>query len=101
MFAIGVVSIIFSIYNSYRNPQIEGDKKDAMLAQQVQWTIEGNEKRFSDMQTNIKEAFALGQNHIHTVDTKVDVLTKEVIGMAKEITRLTTIIEERIPQQKK
>ena len=42
---------------------------------------------------------ALAQNHIHTVDTKVDVLKGEVADLKGAVIRLTTIIEERIPKK--
>lgn len=110
MFVLGILGVIFTIYNYFKNPQIDGDKKDALLAQQVQWAKEGSdtrfkeiqestERRFAEMQLSIKDAFALGQNHIHTVDTKVDALSNNLISMGKEITRLATIIEERIPKK--
>lgn len=110
MFAIGIIGTIFAIYKSYHNPQVDLDKKVAvdqsevdgkakLLAQQLQWTIEGNEKRFADVQGSIKEAFLLAQNHTHTVDVKVDKLIELTGEMGKEITRLATIIEERIPRK--
>ena len=38
-------------------------------------------------------------NHIHTVDTKVDKVQEIIASMGKEITKLGTIIEERIPKK--
>ena len=49
-FTLGILGILFGVYNYFRNPQIDGDKKDALLAQQVQWQIETNERRFTEIQ---------------------------------------------------
>ncbi len=109
-FALGILGVIFGIWNKVRIPQEdlekkqaisekEVDKKASLLAQQLQWTIEGNEKRFTEMQANIKEAFSLAQNHTHTVETKVDALTETVTSMGNMIVRLSTIIDERIPKK--
>lgn len=109
MFAIGVIGVIFSVFLYFQKPQQELDKKQAvdqievdgkakLLAQQVQWEKEANEKRFGDMGTRLTEAMTLAENHIHTVDTKVEGLNASVNSMGREIVRLSTIIEERIPK---
>ncbi len=99
MFGLGIVGTIFGIYHYFKNPQVAADKKDALLAQQVQWQIEGNERRFTDIQNSIKDAFLLAQNHTHTVDVKVDKLGEELRTLSTHITKLSTIIEERIPRK--
>lgn len=109
-FALGLLAIIFSVYNYFRNPQEALDKREALnqkdidgraslLAQQLQWEKEATEKRFVEMGIRITESMTLAQNHIHTVDTKVDAISKSMSGMSNEITRLATIIEERIPKK--
>ncbi len=98
-FVIGIIGVIFSVYKSYRNPQVDLDKKQAVdqtaidgkasiLAQQLQWTTESNDKRFAEMQLNLKEATALAQNHLHTVDTKVDALTSIVNTIENNVLRI-------------
>ncbi len=99
MFVLGILSIIFSIYNYFKNPQIDSDRKDALLAQQVQWTIEGNERRFTEIQANVKDAFLLASNHTHTVDVKVDKLVEQVNALNLGITKINTILEERLPKK--
>lgn len=98
-FALGVLAIIFTVYNYFKNPQIENEKKDLILAQQAQWQIESNERRFNGLQDSIKDAFLLAQNHTHTVDVKVDSLVTTVGEMGKQIVQLATIIDERIPKK--
>lgn len=97
-FVIGIIGIMFGVYHYFKNPQIASEKKDALLAQQVQWQREGTEKRFAEIQANIKEAFELAQNHTHSVDVKVDALTKKVSDVEIGLAKLSTTIEERIPK---
>ena len=98
-FGLGIIGLIFTVYSYFKNPQIDGEKKDALLAQQVQWTIEGNERRFKEMQENFNQLLLQSNNHIHTVDVKVDKVVDSVSMMSNEITKLGTIIEERIPKK--
>lgn len=108
-FVLGLLGMIFTVFNYFKDPQTELDKrqavdqtqvdgKAALLAQQVQYDKESTERRFSEMGSRIENAMTLAQNHIHTVDTKVEVLNGSVNGMAREVVRLSTIIEERMPK---
>ena len=99
MFVIGLLGTLFGVYHYFRNPQIAGDKKDALLAQQVQWQIEASERRFKEIQESFQSLLLQSNNHIHTVDTKVENVSIVISEMGKEITKLTTIIEERIPKK--
>ena len=94
----GVLGVIFTVYNYFKDPQIKGDKRDALLAQQVQWQNEGNERRFKEIQDNFQGMLLQSNNHIHTVEVKVDSLATSVNCMGNEVTKLSTIIEERIPK---
>lgn len=96
LFGLGIIGTIFTIYHYFKNPQVDSEKKDALLAQQVQWNIEATERRFTEIQSSIKDAFLLAQNHTHTVDVKVDGISKEVKELSTAIVKLSTIIEERI-----
>jgi hypothetical protein len=98
-FALGILAIIFSVFNYFKNPQIKADKTDALIQQRVQWTAESTERRFKEMNDNFRSLLLQSNNHIHTIDTKVDGLAKIVSVMSNEITRLATIIEERIPKK--
>ncbi len=110
MFVLGVGGVVFSIFQYFNNPQktlekdqavdrAEVDGKAGILAQQVQWEKEVSAKRFDEMGARVDTAMTLAQNHIHTVETKVDSLGKDVAAMSREIVRLATIIDERIPRQ--
>lgn len=118
----GAISIIFTVYNYFKNPQIKLDKEQALtenelgtkatilaqkeletkallLAEQVKGKNEENERRFLDMGIRLDTAMTTAQNHIHTVDTKVDKLIESVNVMGNKITELSTIISERIPKK--
>lgn len=119
-FILGIFGVVFTVYNYFRKPQEEMETKQAitekeignkatilaqkevenkatLLAQQVQWEKEANEKKFSEFGIRLDSAFSLAQNHIHTVDTKVDKLIETINVMSNRITELSTIINERIP----
>ncbi len=102
-YIIGFAGIVFGIYTYFRTPQEKLDKDAGILAQQVQWEKESNDKRFTDMGLRLESALTLAQNHTHTVDVKVDGLTSSVNAMnlqlTNAITRLETTINERIPKQ--
>lgn len=98
-FAIGFIGTLFAIYQYFRTPQIEADKKESLLSQQLQWQSESNDRRFKEMQDNFTTLVLQSNNHIHTVDTKVDALTANFNVMSNEITKLSTIIDERIPKK--
>lgn len=109
-FTLGILAIIFSVYNYFHKPQEELEKnqsvsqkevegKALLLAQQVQWEKEANKKKFNEFGLRLDGAMAMAQNHIHTVDIKVDTLIGTVAAMSNEITRLSTIIDERIPKK--
>jgi len=121
-FALGILGIIFSVFNYFRKPQVDLEKNQAinderdkskatvlaqkevegkasLLAQQVKSDKEDNNRRFLELGEKIDKSMTLAQNHIHTVDTKVDILAKEVGGLGIQITKLATIIDERIPRK--
>ncbi len=116
-FALGIIGILFAVYNSYRKPQEEIEtnqaltKKDvdnkatilaqkemenkaSLLEQQVKLAYEANEKKFQEMGVRIDG-----------VMTKVDnlVLTSSTwhLDISNKIVELTTIISERIPRNTK
>jgi hypothetical protein len=122
MFAIGIVSLLFSIYKGYKKPQDDMELKQAVsekdidskasilaqkeletkalvLAEQVKSKNEENERRFIEIGIRMDKALELAQNHTHTVDVKVDKLIDTVSIMSNKITELATIINERIPKK--
>jgi len=99
MFALGIIGMIFTVFAYFKNPQIDQDKRDALLAQQVNWQNESTDRRFKEMQESFNALLLQSNNHIHTVDTKVDKVNDSMTAMSNEITKLATIIQERIPKK--
>jgi len=98
-FALGLLAIIFTVYNYFKNPQIKSDKTDALMDQRLKWNTESSDKRFDAMQKNFEDLLLQSNNHIHTVEIKVDTMSTNMDIMSNEITKLSTIIEERIPRK--
>lgn len=109
-FAIAIIGMIFSIYLYFKTPQERLDKKQAIiekdvqdkasiLAQQLQWEKESMERRFKELNDHMCAANALAQNHIHSIDIKVDNLTAMINTMNVEVGKLQVIIEERFPKK--
>lgn len=99
MLFAGIVGTIFGVYKHFKDPQVASEKTDALMGQSIRHYTEATERRFSDIQENYKQLLLQSNNHIHTVDTKVDKLHGTVDEMGKHIVRLGTIIEERIPRK--
>ena len=111
---ISLLGMLFTVFLFFRIPQEKLDKQQSLtdkevenkavsLERQVQWEKEANERRFKDMNEVMTNATTLAQNHIHTIDTKVDSLTTLVnsmnLSMGLKIAELSTIIAERIPRK--
>lgn len=98
-FTVGMISLLFVVYHYFKNPQIDIEKKDALMQQQIKITAEITDTKFKELQANFLQLLAQNQNHIHTLDTKVDALTERIASNNKELVRLSTIIDERIPKK--
>lgn len=99
VFVLGILSILFSVFLYFKNPQIESDKTDALMKQQLQFFTDTTEKRFQTMQESFNALLLQSNNHIHTVDTKVDRVHISMEELGRQVVRLGTIIEERIPKK--
>jgi spore coat polysaccharide biosynthesis predicted glycosyltransferase SpsG len=82
---ITFIGVLFMIYNSFKNPQIKSEKTDALLTQ-----------RFDLFQKDFNN---LKDNHIHTIDVKLEENGKNITSLVVEVAKLSTIIEERIPHK--
>ena len=98
-FVIAILAVLFGVYHYFKNPQIKSDKEDALFEQKMNYMTDANERRFQSMQENFKDLVLQSNNHIHTVDVKVENLSGVISTMGQEIVQLRTIIEERIPKK--
>lgn len=99
VFVIGLLGVLFSIFIYFKDPQIAAEKTDALLKQQMGFFIDTTEKRFQTMQESFNKLLLQSNNHIHTVDTKVDKLYGSMDELGKQVVKLSTIIDERIPKK--
>jgi hypothetical protein len=99
MFVLGIMGVIFGIYQYFRNPQIAEDKKAALLAQEVKTQTNSVDSRFEAMQENFKGLLLQSNNHIHTLEVKIDEINKIIGDVRVNVATLSTIIDERIPKK--
>lgn len=109
-FILGVLGVIFGVYHYFKNPQIDLDKRQAvseketdgrahLLAEQFKWERDLNDKRFAEMQTNIKEATQMAANHIHSIDVRVEALATSVNEMNLHLTSKIVELSTKLDQQ--
>jgi hypothetical protein len=111
-FVVAILTAVFTGISWFKKPQVDMEKrqavsekevdgKAALLAQELHWTKEANERRFKEMNEVLTESRALAQNHIHSIDVRVTDLATMVNTMNSQlgmkICELSTIINERIP----
>ena len=113
------VGVIFAIYYTFRKPQdslekkqiiageelkdkatilaqTEAEGKAKVLAAQIESRNIENDRRFDEMAQRLDKSTTMAQNHIHTVDTKVETLTNMVnamnLNITNELTKLGTTL---------
>jgi len=99
---VGLIGIIFTIRAKIQKPQIRSDKVEALLNAQndvLKVEIADLKKTICDNKTGQeKEMQNLKDNHIHSLDLKIDETNKNVNSLTLKVTELATIINERIPK---
>jgi hypothetical protein len=83
-----LIGIIIAVYKSIHKPDEDADKRIALLKDQLI-----SERKTTDM------AIQTTQNCLHSLEKEVAGHRTEVVNMGKELVRLATIIEERLPKQ--
>lgn len=90
IFVLGLMGTVFTVYNYFKNPQIKLEKQDLLVGE-----------RISDLG---KQLSNLRDNHLHTIEVKMDThISNQAINereTAMMLTRLQTILEERLPLKK-
>jgi hypothetical protein len=82
---LGIGGTIFGVYSYFRNPQIDSEKVDVVFSERLNVLS--------------KELANLRDNHIHTLDLKIDSLTVNQTSMLVQLGKLSTVIDERIPRK--
>jgi hypothetical protein len=83
---VTLIGVVFAVYLAVRKPQERSEITDAEMRK--------------DIIALRVDLINLRDNHVHTLDTKLDVTNKAVQDLSLQLTRLNTIIEERIPKNK-
>jgi peptidoglycan hydrolase CwlO-like protein len=83
-FGLGILGIIFAVYNSIKNPQIDSDKDIVRLR--------------DDMNSLSEEVSEIKEKHLASVELNIKELASTIHDLSITVTRLSTIIDERIPR---
>lgn len=86
-FILGVLGIggaVFTIYNAYRNPQIDVDKTIIKLREDI-----------DSLHTTVSE---IKEKHLTSVENDIKKLTETIQQLSMTVVKLSTIIDERIPK---
>lgn len=110
-----LIGLIFAVFFFFKNPQVLLEKKQALneandknktpitnfeiLKTQFDMMCKSNDDKFMRLETQIEKAFVVANNHTNETDSKVTGLVAEVGSLRNEVTKLGTIIEERIPKK--
>ena len=81
---LGIGGITFSIYNSFRTPQIDSDKIAVKLREDID--------SLKSVVDEIKE------KHLTSVENDIKKLTETIQQLSITVVKLSTIIDERIPK---
>ena len=84
-FIIYLVGLAFIVYTTFKNPQVKTEK-DII---KINSSLENLQVSF----TNLRD------NHIHTLQQKIEATCDKQNIIENEVIKLCTIIEERIPKK--
>ncbi len=85
-FILGILAIIFSIFNYFKNPQVKLEQNEGLMTMAI--------KQLQLDLTNLRD------NHVHTIDVKLDDQGKSIRDLSIQVAKLSTILEERLPKNK-
>ena len=83
-----LLGFVFVAYRTFRDPDIKADKAIDILKEQIK----------AEKEITLQSLKTI-QNDLHTLGCQVDEQRKEVKDLGQTVTRLQTIIEERIPKK--
>jgi len=88
-FILLIGGVIFTIYRSFRQPDVDADKHLALV-----------DLRLSTLEVNVK---TMETNHLPHIQAKIDDVHNDVSGLrnivTEKFTRLEVLIEERMPKR--
>lgn len=83
---IAIFSTVFAVFAYFKNPQIKQDQDKISMQAEI-----------DELKRDIKE---VKETHIKNVEQDMKILNKNISDLSITVTRLSTIIDERIPKVK-
>jgi hypothetical protein len=100
---IAIISVVFNAFLFLTRPQISSEKKDALLAQKVEFESQSNRNAFQEMGKRIDDSYLTAKNDLSHVDAKVEVLINTVnnnhLDISVRMEKLETMMDERLPKK--
>lgn len=88
-----IFGAIFAAYLYFRTPQEKTELSAVAFNLRINQLAEGQKMLSADV-INLRD------NHIHTLDIKMDITNKNMQDLALQMVKFNTIIEERIPPKR-
>lgn len=87
LFALTFIGVIFSIYRSYKEPQI---------------SIEKDSLKLTDRVLNLEKGIVeIREKHLEAITSDLKELNTTLQDLSHTVIKLSTVIDERIPRDKK
>lgn len=83
-FALGLIGVMFTVYRTLTNPQIQNDKETIELKSDI-----------VNLKSEIKD---IKETHLRTLENEIKALNTSVSNLSGTVIKLATIIDERIPK---
>jgi len=94
-FFLAVGGGAFTIYSHLTRPQRILDRALSGVTEQIKLV----DQRFDNHEALTSQIKKLEDNHIHTIESKLETNTEAVNQLRVELGKLSTIIDERIPKK--
>lgn len=98
MFLLGLIGIAYTVFISIYGPQKKSETNDLLLDQRANFLRDEYDGKFKDIQDKFDELAKNNQNHLHTIEQKLDSMTNLVINLGKDVVRIETIINIKLPK---
>ena len=98
IFTIGILSGLYAFFKLVIFPQKQSKAKDQLDDQKAKFLRSEYDKKFVSLDERLAEVTKNNQNHLHTIDTKLDALTKMIVDLGKDVIRLETTLNIKLPK---
>lgn len=86
---LAVVGATVAVINYFQVPAVDNQKNIELIQQEI-----ASQKELSDQINNLRD------NHIHTLEVKIDDTNSKVDNLENEIIEVKTILNERLPNKR-